>query len=54
MEVSAESQSAIRDDIELARAITAVILAVKLDRSEEKAQEAYNTILNMSSAASNS
>lgn len=54
MDVSTESHSAIRDEIELARAITAVILAVKLDHSEDKAQEAYDYIINMGSAASNS
>ncbi len=53
MEDSTQSNTAIQDEIELARAITAVILAVKLNCSEDKAQEAYNSILNMA-AASNS
>ena len=52
MDASTEVESGIRDEIDLARAITAVILAVKLDHSEEKAQEAYNQIVNIGSSNS--
>lgn len=45
MDASSEKDSDIRKEIEFARAVTAVILAVKLDQSEEKAQEAYERIV---------
>lgn len=45
MDATSEKDSDIREEIEFARAVTAVILAVKLDQSEEKAQEAYNSII---------
>ena len=52
MDASSDTDAGIRDEIEFARAITAVILAVKLDHSEEKAQVAYDQIVSMGSAVS--
>lgn len=51
MDASSEKDSDIREEIEFARAVTAVILAVKLDQSEEKAQEAYERIVEGAPAA---
>ena len=45
MDASREKDSAIREEIEFARALTAVILAVRLDQSEERAQQAYDRIV---------
>ena len=47
MDVSAENKTAIRDEIEFARALTAVILAVKLEQAEERAQDAYDRIIHV-------
>ena len=47
MDVSPEKKTAIRDEIEFARALTAVILAVKLEQAEERAQDAYDRIVNV-------
>lgn len=52
MDASSNTESGIRDEIEFARALTAVLLAVKLDQSEDKAQVAYDQIVNMGSALS--
>ena len=49
MDVSAEKSTVIRGEIEFARAVTAVILAVKLDQAEERAQNAYDRIVNVAS-----
>ena len=43
--LSPEEHEAVRNEIEFARAVTAVILAVKLNLAEEKAQEAYERIV---------
>jgi len=47
MDVSAENTTGIRVEIEFARALTAVILAVKLELAEERTQDAYNRIANI-------
>ncbi len=47
MDVFAEKEMAIGDEIEFARAVTAVILAVKLEQAEERAQNAYDRIVNV-------
>lgn len=47
MDVTAEKSTAICDEIEFARALTAVILAVKLELAEERTQDAYNRIANI-------
>ena len=47
MGVSPEKNIGIRDEIEFARALTAVILAVKLEQAEERAQVAYDQIVNV-------
>ena len=42
------AQDPIQEEVYLARAITAVILAVKLDLAEEKGQVAYDKVINTS------
>jgi len=47
MDVYPEKEAAISGEIEFARAVTAVILAVKLEQAEERAQDAYDRIINV-------
>ena len=47
MDAHAEKETAISGEIEFARAVTAVILAVKLEQAEERAQDAYDRIINL-------
>ena len=51
MHVYAEKETTISDEIEFARAVTAVILAVKLEQAEERAQNAYDRIVNVAPPA---
>ena len=45
MDASSQKDSAIREEIEFARAVTALFLAIRLDQSEEKAHQAYSRIV---------
>lgn len=39
------SEDPIRDEVEFARAVAAVILAIKLDAAEKKADDAYERLV---------
>ena len=47
----ATQEDSIREEIEFARALTAVLLAVRLEVAEAKAQNAYEKIVGHAAAA---